>query len=110
MSVKKTIKEEFSPLYAGFNKLANDLRRDVSDSLLAFDNKLQAKKAPSFKSRLIALRNWLTHVLLWAILSLLLSSCFVSGRTIHVATPKVSIEADTATAFTLPYKNNSVTY
>lgn len=110
MSVKKTIQSEFEPLYKGFNQLANDVRRDVSDMLLAFRNELQAKKAPTLKGRLIALRNWLNHAILWYILVSLLSSCFVSGRTIHVATPKVSIEADTATAFTLPYKSNSVTY
>lgn len=92
MSVKKTIKDE------------------IHYNLDAFSQKLEAKIRPTLSSRLIAIRNWLTHVLLWTILSILLSSCFVSGRTIHVATPKVSIEADTATAFTLPYRNNSITY
>lgn len=106
MSVKKTIKDEFSPLYRGFNQLATEIHYNLD----AFSQKLEAKKRPTLSSRLIAFRNWLTHFLLWTILSILLSSCFVSGRTIHVATPKVSIEADTATAFTLPYRNNSITY
>lgn len=106
MSVKKTIKDEFTPLYKGFNELANEIHFNLVD----FRQKLEAKKVPTLKSRLIALRNWLTHLLLWTILAILLSSCFVSGRTIHVATPRVSIEVDTATAFTLPYRNNSITY
>lgn len=32
-----------------------------------------------------------------------LTSCFVSGRTIQVHTPRVEVSADTATAYTWPY-------
>lgn len=110
MSVNKTLKDNFDGLFRGLNSLSTDLKKEIHVSLVDFSKKLEGKKSSSFKSRVIAFRNWLTHALLWLILAHLLTSCFVSGRTIHVATPKVSIEADTATAFTLPYKNNSVTY
>lgn len=48
---------------------------------------------------------------LWFILVLVvvfLASCFVSGRTIEVHTPRVDISADTATAHTWPYKTSDV--
>lgn len=103
MSVKKTIESQFEPLYKGFNLLAHDLRTELSNSLAGFADKLDKQKKPTYKSRVIAFRNWLTHLLLWAVLSILLSSCFVSGRTIHVVTPRVDVSADTATAYTFPY-------
>lgn len=110
MSVKKTIRSEFEPLYFGFNKLAKEIHCD----LVAFSKKLEdIKKARSeitFFKRLIVFRNWLTHFLLWLLLVLHLSSCFVSGRTIHVATPRLDIGADTITAFTFPYKSSNINY
>lgn len=69
----------------------------------ALIDKLNRKKVVTFKSRLIAVRNWLILVLECIIIVLLLSSCFVTGRTIHVMTPKIDITADTATAYTWPY-------
>lgn len=34
---------------------------------------------------------------------LLMSSCFITGRTVHVTTPRVDMSADTIAAFTIPY-------
>lgn len=106
MSVKKTIKDEFNPLYSGFNRLATDIRVNLD----SFSHKLDAKKDSRLKRAVIALRNWISFILLCVILFVLLHSCFVSGRTIHVATPRVDISADTATAFTIPYHTEKIHY
>lgn len=46
-------------------------------------------------------------VLLSVVASLMVTSCFVSGRTIEVVTPRVDFRADTITAHTWPYSVNS---
>lgn len=46
-------------------------------------------------------------VLLCVVASLMVTSCFVSGRTIEVVTPKVNFRADTITAHTWPYSTNT---
>lgn len=56
--------------------------------------------------------NILTFVMFWGLVFLLwfsctlFSSCFVSGRTIEVHTPRVDVTADTATAHTWPYESD----
>lgn len=99
MSLKKTIQSEMDIVYNGFNILSSR----VCGKLDEFSDKLDAKETPRYQRVIIAVRNWLTHFLLWILLALLLSSCFVSGRSITLATPKVEITADTATAYTWPY-------
>ena len=99
MSVSKQIKASSEPLYSGLNKIAFE----IHNSLLAFSNKLDDKNKVTFAKRIVVVRNWLTHFLLWLILALLLSSCFVTGRNVRMYTPHIEISADTATAFTWPY-------
>lgn len=109
MTVKKTIQNEMNSVYEGFNKLSDKILEDNSNvriSLAGFADKLDTFKSPRWLRRVTSVRNWLTHFLLWVILALLLSSCFVSGRTITFTTPRVEITADTATAFTWPYNSH----
>lgn len=98
MSVKKVIKNElgnnFESLFNGLNRLANDINFSLDD----FAKKLEAIRNPTRYKRLVALRNWITHFLLWCILVLLLSSCFVAARTAYIETPRVKAGADTITA------------
>lgn len=99
MSVRKQIEDSFIPIYRGLDKIAIENH----DSLLRFGDKLDCISKRTFYKRVCAFRNWLTHFLLWILLGLLLSSCFVSGRNFHVVTPRVELLADTATAFSWPY-------
>ena len=106
MSIKKTIQNEMDVVYEGLNKLTSILQKQencINLSLADFAKKLDVEKSPSWLRVVISVRNWLTHILLWVLLALLLSSCFVSGRSITLQTPRVDITADTATAYTWPY-------
>lgn len=80
---------------------------NINSRLTSITDKLDEPKEVTQYMRIKFVRNWINHILLWCIfvllLVLLLSSCFVSGRTIHISTPRVEMTADTATAYSWPY-------
>ena len=60
MSVKKTIEQQFLPLYKGFDKIA----REIHLKLDAYSDKLDDLRKPRnslWVRRVLAVRNWLTH-------------------------------------------------
>lgn len=106
MTVKETIKRTLADLSDKELIVYKQVATSVLNSVAAFSDKLDEAHKVTFYKRVVAVRNWLTHFLVWLILALLLSSCFVSGRTIHISTPRVNMTADTATAYSWPYSNN----
>lgn len=106
MSVKKLVKSELAKSNDDLLGVYKFVAERVINDVATFGNKLDKHTKVTFYSRVVAVRNWLTFILLCIICVLLLSSCFVSGRTIHVVTPKVTLSADTATAYSWPYQSN----
>lgn len=105
MSVKKIVKEELEKQEITSRQIFEYLANRVINTVTAFGDKLDETNKVTFSKRIVSCRNWISFLLLWLILFVLLSSCFVSGRQFHVITPRVDVSADTATAYSWPYNS-----
>lgn len=90
MSVKKCINDNFDVVYRGLEMIA----KENHDLLAAFANKLEETRKSSRFAWLISFRNWLTFVLLCAILFLMLVSC--NSNNPHVSTLSSDSVCDTS--------------
>ena len=97
MSMRKIIQEEMDDVYRGLEKLAMETRIRQNEMVEAIQSS-RPVSAPHWLSILRGLRNWITHIILWVLLCLSLSSCFVAARNVYTKTPWTEASADTVTA------------
>lgn len=107
-TVKELIRKTLSDMHSDDVNNLNQLGNFCKSNFDAIIGKLDAKNRKRWINVLIGVRNWINTIVLWLVLALSLTGCFVSGRTIHVQTPRVTVDADTATAYTFPYNTKFV--